>query len=201
MTIRPLMERARHYFFEFLNVLDKRLFSIRGKQDIGRVEDDLKRQQDGLEWQICSLGRPFWSLTMGQLFIRMRLLLVVCCNVALLSSALGQADRPEVGREVSRIQRPTLFPMVTGEGVEAAVVGRASGAQGIWTAKNPLRHTPSAMAYNPNFLWSVLHHQRCAASKQREGQLVFPAGLPFEFVKGLLQKLALPTCVVLSVLV
>ena len=123
MTIHYLMERARHYFFEFLNVLDKRLFSIRGKQDIGRVEDDLKRQQDGLEWQICSLGRPFWSLTMGQLFIRMRLLLVVCCNVALLSSALGQADRPEVGREVSRIQRPTLFPMVTGEGEQAALAG------------------------------------------------------------------------------
>ena len=60
---------------------------------------------------------------MRQLFSDVQLLLVVCCNVALLSSALGQADRPEVGREVSRIQRPTLFPMVTGEGVEAAVVG------------------------------------------------------------------------------
>ena len=60
---------------------------------------------------------------MRQLFSDVQLLLVVCCNVALLSSALGQADRPEVGREVSRIQRPTLFPMVTGEGVEAGVVG------------------------------------------------------------------------------
>ena len=60
---------------------------------------------------------------MRQLFSDVQLFLVVCCNVALLSNALGQADRPEVGREVSRIQRPTLFPMVTGEG-EAALGGK-----------------------------------------------------------------------------
>ena len=68
---------------------------------------------------------------MRQLFSDVQLLLVVCCNVALLSSALGQADRPEVGREVSRIQRPTLFPMVTGEGVEAAVVGNFRNARNM----------------------------------------------------------------------
>ena len=52
-----------------------------------------------------------------------RSLLVAGWSLALLSSALGQAVQPEVGREVSRIQRPTLFPMVTGEGEEVALAG------------------------------------------------------------------------------
>ena len=50
-----------------------------------------------------------------------RLLVIAGVSLVLLSSALGQAVQPEVGREVSRIQRPTLFPMVTGAGEEAAV--------------------------------------------------------------------------------
>ena len=52
-----------------------------------------------------------------------RFIAIAGCNLALLSGAMGQASQPEVGREVSRIQRPTLFPMVTGEGEQAALEG------------------------------------------------------------------------------
>jgi hypothetical protein len=53
-----------------------------------------------------------------------RLLLIAGVSLGLLSSALGQTDvQAEVGREVSRIQRPTLFPLVTGEGEEAVLAG------------------------------------------------------------------------------
>ena len=46
--------------------------------------------------------------------IEVRLFLAVASSLALISSGFGQAVQSEVGREVSRIQRPTLFPMVTG---------------------------------------------------------------------------------------
>ena len=55
--------------------------------------------------------------------IEVRLFLAVASSLALISSGFGQAVQSEVGREVSRIQRPTLFPMVTGEGEEAAFAG------------------------------------------------------------------------------
>ena len=53
-----------------------------------------------------------------------RLLFIAGLSLALLSSTSGQTNvQAEVGREVSRIQRPTLFPMVTGEGKQAALEG------------------------------------------------------------------------------
>ena len=55
--------------------------------------------------------------------IEVRLFLAVASSLALISIGFGQAVQSEVGREVSRIQRPTPFPMATGEGEEAALAG------------------------------------------------------------------------------
>ena len=63
--------------------------------------------------------------------IEVRLFLAVASSLALISSGFGQAVQSEVGREVSRIQRPTLFPMVTGEGEEAAMAGELRSAKNM----------------------------------------------------------------------
>jgi hypothetical protein len=61
------------------------------------------------------------SCLMGLCKLEVRSFLAVASSLALISSGFGQAVQPEVGREVSRIQRPTLFPMITGRGEEGAL--------------------------------------------------------------------------------
>src|SRR5262245_25436501 len=74
----------------------------------------------GWRMLVCEAHRPA-RLIAGLSCLKGGFLLVTGCSLGLLTSALGQASQPEVGREVSRIQRPTLFPMATGQGEEAAL--------------------------------------------------------------------------------
>ena len=101
----------------------------------------------------------------GQCSIEVRSFLAVASSLALISSAFGQAVQPEVGREVSRIQRPTLFPTPIGRDEERALARELRATQGIRRAESPLRLTSPAMVHTANLFWSLLHYERRAASR------------------------------------